>query len=81
MKELYERDKDLADLRERQKRMKEGREHLDIIKMREGRGVVPIGALDDLQLDENYDHGFDGPEGSNQKLNDDVTAIYNEEFS
>jgi hypothetical protein len=48
MKELYDKDRELAELRDRKKRMKEGRENLDIIKKREGRGVVPIGALDDL---------------------------------
>ena len=48
MKELYDKDRELAELRDRKKRMKEGRENLDIIKKREGRGVVPIGALHDL---------------------------------
>ena len=48
MKELYDKDREIAELRDRKKRMKEGRENLDIIKKREGRGVVPIGALDDL---------------------------------
>ena len=48
MKELYDKDKELSELRDRKKRMKEGRENLDIIKKREGKGVVPIGALEEL---------------------------------
>ena len=78
MKELYDKDNELAELRDRKKRMKEGRENLDIIRKREGKGVVPIGALDELQLDD-IDQGFDGPENTNHKLNEDATAIYNEE--
>ena len=46
MKELYDKDNELEELRDRKKRMKEGRENLDIIRKREGKGVVPIGALD-----------------------------------
>jgi hypothetical protein len=51
MKELYEKDRGLLDQKDRMKRMKEGREHLSIIKKQEGKGVVSLGVLDEINLD------------------------------
>jgi hypothetical protein len=77
MKELYDKDRDMLEQRERMKRMKEGRDNLNIIKKKEGRGVVPIGAMDELNLDNVEEYLSEMPR---QSKSEDATAIYNEDY-
>ena len=77
MKELYDKDRGLLDQRDRFKRMKEGRDHLNIIKKKEGKGVVPIDALDELNLD-NIEEFISGMPP--KQKTDDATAIYNDDY-